>query len=125
MFTSIYEPPEAEVARLAAAPEGSTSHELSKLPVNIEGWLEGRIIELPHIKPGPDYTIVVIPFDRYDEKPETSMPYRRHRGTWRCMIVASNHPSYSVGGTKLAISEAELVRGTLRTIEVPVLEVTE
>lgn len=38
---------EQERARLAEAPEGSTAHALSQLPVNITGWVQDLLIELP------------------------------------------------------------------------------
>lgn len=116
MFPQIYEDPELEVARLAAAPEGSTNHRLSKLPVNITGPLDDLLIELPSTT-ADDHTLVVVPFRRdRDDEPRT-LPMKRHRGFWACIVVASNHPSYPVGGHRLNISESELVRGKLRTIE--------
>lgn len=117
MFKDIFEAPEAEVARLAEAPAGSTSHALSLLPVNILGPLDDLMIELPQKDNGAEHRIVVVPYQRYKDDEKQSTPFKRHRGWWACIVVASNHPSYPVGGHRLAISEAELVRGTLRTLE--------
>jgi len=120
MFKDIFEAPEAEVARLAAAPEGSKAHFLSTLPVNILGPLDDLMIEMPR-DAGWDHTVVVVPFKRIgrseQERAERQAPFRRHDGWWDCIVVASDHPSYPVGGYRLNISESELVRGTLRTLE--------
>jgi hypothetical protein len=118
MFIDIFEAPEVEIARLAASPEGSKSHALASLPVNIQGWLEDRMIELPHEAGWDEHTVVVVPFKYHrgsDEKRE--MPFKRHTGSWDCIVIASDHPSYPVGGHRLCVSESELVRGTLRTLE--------
>lgn len=37
----------------------------------------------------------------------------RGGGWWRCLVVASTHPSYPVGGYDLSIHERELASGTL------------
>lgn len=119
-FIEIFEAPELEVARLANAPVGSQNHTLSTLPVNILGPLDDLMIELPRETNG-GHTIVVLPMDRYKESREErgEMPYKRNHGTWRAIVVASNHPSYPVGGHRLAVPESELVRGTVRTLEIP------
>lgn len=110
---------EQERERLARAPEGSKSHALSQLPVTIEGWPEDLVIELPWAEMGltdEPHRVVVVPF-RYspDSRPEgetdTALPHRRHAGWWDCIVVASDHPSYPVGGHRLSIPTAELVRG--------------
>lgn len=117
------ESPEQERERLAQAPEGSTSHSLSKLPVNITGWVQDMLIELPwaertengepHL--GKEYRVVVMPFEFHsDSRPndaEEQTPRHRNSGWWGCAVVASNHPSYPTGGYRLSISTAELVRG--------------
>lgn len=124
MFKSLYEPAEDEIARLAAAPEGSLSHELSKLPVNITGYLQDLLIELPRRAVDDERTMVVVPYEpRPSVGREEELPRRRHDGWWACIVVASNDPSYGVGGHRLHLSEAELVRGTIRTIDLP--EVTQ
>jgi len=117
VFETIYEAPELEVARLAAAPEGSQSHALSKLPVNITGRLDDLAIVLPRTQDGADHTMVVVPFERYRDTEERVFPLKRHHGAWRCIVVASDHPSYPVQGNRLCISESELVRGTLVTFD--------
>jgi hypothetical protein len=118
MFISLFEEPEAEVARLAAAREGSTTHALSKLPVNIEGWLEDLMIELPTIDDS-NRTMIVVPFRYHQPSGERPFPRRRHDGSWDVIVVASNDERYKVGGHRLCVSEAELVRGQLRTFELP------
>ena len=119
MFTPIYEDPELEVARLAAAPLGSSNHSLSRLPVTIEGYLGDLVVELPtKDERDESFTIIVVPFLRHpDTSEDRKMPFKRHAGHWDCIVVASDHTSYPVGGHRLSISEAELVRGTLRTFE--------
>lgn len=117
-FKTNYEAPEVEVARLAAAPEGSRSHTLSTLPVNIAGVLEHRIIEIPPATMG-GHTVVVVPTERYlspSERGET--PWKRHRGSWRCIVIASDHPSYPAGprGPLIDIPAAQLVRGQIREL---------
>jgi hypothetical protein len=115
-FITIFEAPEVEAARLAEAPVGSKSHALSSMPVNISGYLEDLMIELSF----GEHTVVVVPFERYKDSDEVRvMPFRRHDGSWKCAVVASDHPSYPVGGHRLSITEAELVRGTLRNFELP------
>jgi len=118
VFIDLFETPEVEVARLAEAPVGSLNHSLSLLPVNIKGWLEDLMIELP-LFAGPDrsHTVIVVPFERYKDQDDEPLPKRRHRGHWRCIVVDSDHPSYPVGGHRLSIPESQLVRGTLRTFE--------
>ncbi|WP_311245417.1 MULTISPECIES: hypothetical protein [unclassified Microbacterium] len=121
MFKNYFEAPEVEVARLATAPVGSKAHTLSTLPVNIRGPVEDLMIELPFAAQS-GYTVVVVPFDSYEltaEEKAEKPPIRRYRTWWRCLVIASNHPSYPVGGNRLAIGEDEIVRGTLRTLEVP------
>lgn len=118
MVIEIYEKPELEVARLAAAPVGSTNHGLSTLPVKISGHLGDRVIELPQLPGAEGRRLVVVPFKYSPGEPEESMPYRLHDGHWGCIVVASNDPTYKVGSHRLSISEHELVRGTLRTPDV-------
>lgn len=119
MFKDLFEAPEAEVARLAEAPEGSKTHALSLLPVNILGPLDDLMIELP-LEAGWNLTVVVVPFKRVqrseEERANREMPFRRHDGWWDCIVIASDHPSYPVGGHRLSIPEAELVRGTIRIL---------
>ena len=105
---------EQERERLAAAPEGSAAHTLSQLPVNITGWVQDLLIELPWTEPRTDktYRVVVVPFEFHSDGPGSEeTPRRRHSGWWGCLVAASDHPSYPVGGYRLSISTAELVRG--------------
>lgn len=111
------ETPEQERERLAAAPEGSLRHTLSKLQVTIEGWPQDLLIELPWqaAEHGSGHRVVVVPIEfRGDSRPEGEeepLPRKRHSGWWNCAVVASDHPSYPVGGHRLSISAAELARG--------------
>ena len=107
---SIMESKQEEVDRLAAAPEGSTSHRLSSLPVNVTGDLKGRIIRLPQ----EDSRVVVVPFHAVGSSGRRADGrMRRHGSWWEVVVVASDHLSYPVGGHHLSVSEAELVRGTV------------
>lgn len=121
-FKNLIETPEAEVARLAAAPEGSKLHALAGLPVTITEWPGDLVIELPWAKTGlanEPHRVVVVPFKYIPDsrsESDTALPHRRHAGWWDCIVVASDHPSYPVGGHRLSIPEAELVRGTKLSI---------
>lgn len=117
--SKVFETEEQESARLAQAPEGSTSHALSTLPVKIKQPLQDLVIQLPWTRTGPqDYIIVVVPIEhaavgKRDQQP----PIRIHEGGWDCAVVYSTHNSYPVGGHRLYISTAELVRGALLNIQ--------
>ncbi|WP_340375867.1 hypothetical protein U5640_12360 [Streptomyces sp. SS7] len=109
---------EQEQARLAQAPEGSTNHYLSTLPVTIEGWPKDLVVELPWQQPRTDqsYRVVVVPIEfRKDPLPdgveEEPLPRKRHSGSWTCAVVYSDHPSYPVGGYRIVVPAAELARG--------------
>ncbi|MFK0179608.1 hypothetical protein ACIQVR_26980 [Streptomyces xanthochromogenes] len=109
---------EQEQARLASAPEGSTNHYLSTLPVTIETWPKGLLVELPWQQPRTDqsYRVVVVPIEfRKDHLPEgveeEPLPRKRHSGSWTCAVVYSNHPSYPAGGYRIVVPAAELARG--------------
>jgi len=126
MFKTLFEDPSLEIARLAAAPEGSINHAMSLLPVLIHGVLDDLMIELPDTDlvsgiATRTHTIIVVPFLRHvseDEKnTPPSMPFKLHRGYWDCIVVASDSPSYPVGGHRINVSESQLVRGILRTFD--------
>lgn len=109
---------EQEQARLAQAPEDSTNHYLSTLPVTIEEWPKDLVVELPWEPPRTDqsYRVVVVPIEfRKDLLPEgveeEPLPRKRHSGSWTCAVVYSNHPSYPVGGYRIVVQAAELARG--------------
>ncbi|MFI5702648.1 hypothetical protein ACIA78_21700 [Streptomyces xanthochromogenes] len=109
---------EQEQARLASAPEGSTNHYLSTLPVTIETWPKDLLVELPWQQPRTDqsYRVVVVPIEfRKDLLPEgveeEPLPRKRHSGSWTCAVVYSNHPSYPAGGYRIVVPAAELARG--------------
>ncbi|MEH0110535.1 hypothetical protein V6N00_12565 [Tersicoccus sp. MR15.9] len=106
-----------ERARLAAAPEGSTNHELSGLPVLNPHPARAQVLELP--RPYDGHRMVVMPLefspgattgaDWWNTAPE-DRPLRRHDGSWYCIVLASTHKAYPVGGHDLAISVSELRR---------------
>ncbi|ROR76108.1 hypothetical protein SAMN06295974_3744 [Plantibacter flavus] len=122
MFKTLFEDPAEEVARLAAAPVGSTNHALSQLPVNILGPIQDLMIQLPDL--GDDLpsfrAMVVVPYESYSHSrgEDRVFPVKRHNSSWTCIVVASSHPSYPVGGHRIIVPEAQLVRGTVRTFDV-------
>ncbi|GAA1457490.1 hypothetical protein NE857_21810 [Nocardiopsis exhalans] len=110
---------EQERERLASAPAGSKTHALSTLPVTILQWPQDLLIELPWRAIGEsEYRVVVVPFRfRAEIKPAVGRqreprPRKRHSGSWDCIVVASDHPAYPVGGYRLSIPTIEIVRGT-------------
>jgi hypothetical protein len=117
-FRTRLETAEAEAARLAQSPEGSTNHALSSMPVNIRGNIQDLMIEVPSFTDDPKHTIVVVPFEsyRYNGENDATLPLRRYNFGWRCIVVASDHPSYPVGGYRVSLPEYQLRRGTLRTL---------
>lgn len=122
MFKNFFEAPEAEVARLAESPVTSINHTLSTLPVNIEGDLQDLMIQMPRMGADDTHTMIVVPFLRVklhaDEiAAQRVLPHKRHTGWWTCLVVASDNPSYPVGGYRISVPEAQLVRGTLRTFD--------
>lgn len=123
-FKTLIETPEAEVARLAAANEGSINHELSKLQVNIRGSLLDLMIEVPHLNGRFDHTtIIVVPFHFHADQPKDGdLPLQRHSGSWDCIVVASNDARYPVGGHRMNFSTAELVRGVQHTFDLAGIE---
>lgn len=107
---------EQEQARLAQAPEGSIRNALSKLPVTIREWPEGLVVELPFAQTGRTaHRVIVVPVtfsrDNLDPDPDAPAPRGRNSGWWECVVIASDHPSYPVGGYQLAIPAAEIARG--------------
>lgn len=112
---------EQERARLAAAPEGSINHALSKLPVTIPGWPMDLIIRLPWAATErAAHNVVVVPIEFHepvvDPDADPVLPRQRHEGSWTCAVVSSDHPAYPVGGYRLNISAAELARGEQITL---------
>lgn len=119
IFDSLFETHEDEQARLASSPVGSINHYMSQLPVVITGDLQDKMIELPATcEPEFHKTIVVVPFERSAEPKHDRehTPWRRNDGYWRCLVIASDHTSYPVGGYRIDVSESQLVRGTIRTL---------
>jgi hypothetical protein len=117
-FKSNLETPEAEAARLAQAPEGSTNHALSSMPVNIHGRIQDLMIELPSFEGDPKHTIVVVPFysDHYGTADDPTLPRRRYNYGWTCIVIASDDPRCKAAGHRVSIPEYQLRRGTLRTL---------
>lgn len=122
-FKTNIETPEQERQRLAQAPVGSRMHELSTMPVNIAHVTEGLLIK---IDLGPNHTVVVAPLKHHADatahthlaqQAEASKPRRRHSGSWDCLIVASNHPHYPVGGYRINLPAYQLARGTQHVID--------
>ncbi|MDN6566327.1 MAG: hypothetical protein L0K65_04665 [Actinomyces sp.] len=114
---SLLESPEQEVARLAAAPQGSRSHFLSGLPVQVTADPRGSLIELPAQFP-ENGRVVVVAYHQRPATPADNGPGLRHHASWDVIVVASTDRRYPVGGFDLAISEAELVRGRVVEIQV-------
>lgn len=126
----LFETEAEEAARLAQAPEGSQPHTLSMLPVTIPFIENHQLIELPvhpDLAEAPTCTstvfglahecdgrhrIVVLPLEDRDAGTPGELP-RRHDHWWAVRVVASDHPSYAVGGYDLQLSESELRRGKL------------
>ena len=115
-FIRIHETDDAEAARLADAPEQSLNHELSKLPVTMHEWPGKQLLMLPRVN-GQIHTIVVLPY-RYHPGTEEAqrinrarpLGERRHEGSFDCIVVQSDHESYSVGGYDICVGIAELRR---------------
>lgn len=117
-FKTRFETAEAEAARLAQAPEGSTNHALSSMPVTIHGNIQDLLIEVPSFAGDPKHAIVVVPFESHGYGPQgdSSLPWKRYNRSWDCIVVASDHPSYPVGGYRISMPEYQLRRGTQRTL---------
>jgi len=112
-----FESESAEAARLAESPIRSINHELSNLPVTMHGWPEKKLIMLPRLN-DTAYTVVVLPY-RFHAGTEEAQRINRDRpngqkrreGSWDCIVVQSDHPSYAVGGYDLCLSAVEISRG--------------
>lgn len=118
-----------ETSRLAQAPVGSIDHGLSLLPVTNAHPDEYHLVELPWTQLHPcsgntggrkhecdgSHRVVVLPVKYSRGNSGNSLP-RLHDDHWGCRIVASDHPSYPVGGYDIHVSKSELRRG--RVLEV-------
>ncbi|MFC4225433.1 hypothetical protein [Lysinibacter cavernae] len=106
----LIETEEQERRRLAQAPAGSDSHFWSTLPETVKDWPEGFIVKLPSRH---NHKIAVIPvtFRKDTDSDKDLLPKLRNSGNWECIVVASDHLSYPVGGHRLSISATELARG--------------
>lgn len=122
-FIRLFETDDEEAARLAQAPAGSTSRNLSQLPVSNPHPDKHHLVELPthrtcsgltgglaHACDG-SHRIVVLPLRFHDGSSPADGAPRRHDGYWDCRVLASDHRSYPVGGYDICVSESELRRG--------------
>lgn len=118
MFKTSLETPEAEIARLAESPVGSQNHGLSQMPVRIPVPVQDLLIELPSFGDEPHRRIVVVPMTshRLSGQEPGERPFRRYNRSWDCIVVASSHPSYPVGGYRISVPEYQLVRGEQRAV---------
>lgn len=111
-----FETPQQEAERLAQSPKGSTNARLAPLPVTIEHPSRGMVVELPwsalHPESEKRQIVVVLDQPRAHLEPRYQQP-RRHDGSWSCIVVASTHSAYPVGGYDLIICAAEIRRGRL------------
>lgn len=97
-----------EVARLAAAPEGSTNHDLSQLPVLNPLITTGMLIRLEDGR--WDEPVVVTPMEYHHRTTPEGTTTHRHGGSWTCRVVGGSHKTYSPGCWDIDLSTAELVR---------------
>ena len=112
-FRPIRESREEEVARLLTHTPGSFMHSLATLPENISEWPRDKIIQLPNQHPTGDGTgeIAVLPYRYRPSNSDSRVPRERNPGSWSCVVVASTHPSYPVGGYDIEVPTVLLVRG--------------
>lgn len=117
-LTSMFETPEAEAARLAQSPVGSRNHTLSTMPVNIHEWVQDLMIELPRLGHENQHRVVVVPSESRggSERVNADGTWQLHTGSWTCIVIASDHPNYPVGGHRIIVPEHQLVRGIRRTL---------
>lgn len=126
---AFFETDAEETAWLAAAPVGSTNHSLSLLPVINSHPNKHHLLELPWAQIHPcsgttgglshkcdgGHRLVVLPL-KYHSVPNNEALPMRHRGSWDCRIVASDHPSYPVGGYDIVCSVSELRRSRVLAV---------
>ncbi|MCB5280344.1 hypothetical protein [Arthrobacter sp. ES1] len=126
-FKTNLETPEAEAARLALSPEGSTNHALSSMPVSIHGRIQDLMIELPKFDGDPEHTVVVVPFysDSYGTQEDPTLPRRRYNYGWTCIVVASDDPRCKAAGHRVSVPEYQLRRGKVRTLRSAIEEALE
>lgn len=117
-----------ETARLAQAPAGSDNALLATLPVLNRRVDEHHLYELAlsahrtcsGVTGGANHTcsgthrIVGVPL-RFHPGSSAELPLaeRLHDGYWDVRVLASDHPSYPVGGYGVVASESELRRSTV------------
>lgn len=100
-----------EVARLADAPAGSQSHELSALPVLRPIVELGQLIRLPAPNTKEGETVIVTPITCHTTSPAQGQLRLRHHATWDCRVVGGDSKTYMPGGWDICVPEAALVRG--------------
>ena len=105
-FLQYFETDQTETARLAAAPEGSKSHKLSLLPVTFREDPAGRLLSLPR----HDHTIVITVLEQRDRRSRDDENLVRHDASYVARVVASDDPSYPVGGYDIIVTDAEIRR---------------
>lgn len=102
---------EQSEARLAESPEGSTFHQLSKLPVTIDNISMGQIIEVPQSILGESGTLIVTPLRRHARpQPKEGLWFQNH-ATWDCQVIGGENICYPPGFRDISLDEAALVRG--------------
>ena len=105
-FPQHFETDQAETERLAAADAGSKNHELSLVPVTFREVPTGHLLSLPK----NEHTIVITVLEQRDRRTKGDDGYVRHDATHIARIVASDHPSYPVGGYDIVVTDAEIRR---------------
>ena len=108
VFKSHFESDEQETARLAAAPEGSRNHDLSKLPVVTPHVIRAEPLRLALF---PDNVVVVpLTYHRSISRRVNDEGLREWDGTWDVMVIASDNPATGVGSHDLSIPLSQLRR---------------
>ena len=105
-FPQHFETDQAETERLAAADAGSKNHELSLVPVTFREVPTGHLLSLP----GKKHTIVLTVLEQRDRRTKGDDGRVRHDASHVARIVASDHPSYPVGGYDIVVTDAEIRR---------------
>lgn len=97
-----------EVARLGAAPEGSTTHGLSLMPVLNPLISRGMVFKLTDSRWIGH--VVVVAMEHHSTSLEEGATRDRHDGSWRCMVIGGTNKTYSPGCWDIDLATAELAR---------------